>query len=137
MTDRIDLTENRDFRTSSEIVVNRIIYDEVTELSQEKSMSPEEFEKIHAWEQIFGRNYHYREDIEVFGMNDDEWRMEMKNHCQKCGKYFKIPWKKKNDLCPECNDTYLDILNGKMKEPWKQANRIGERYDDRDVLRLR
>lgn len=132
----IDLTERGDFSSQRHTYIPVIDSSiRIDELIDSRSMSVDEYNVIAAYENIFGRKRHFTDAIEVFRRSDYEWRMEMKDHCQRCGKYFKIPWKKKNDLCPECDKVYLYIL-GERRAPWKQEV-VGNRKDDRDFLRLR
>lgn len=137
MTTKTDLTENRDFSGGNGrprfIPLDSSI--RIDELLDSDAMSTEEYEKILAYEKVFGRRRHFTSAIDVFSKSDYEWRMEMSGYCQRCGKLFRIPWKKRYGLCPECDDAIFYTL-GKRKTPWKMEV-VGNKIDDRDVLQLR
>lgn len=129
MTDKTDLTENRDFRGPSKILIDRILADEVLELAEERAMSTDEFEKVYAWEQLF-KPRHYSEHLDVF-RDESIWKQKMESHCQRCGKEFRLPWKKVYDLCIECDSIYLNRI------PWKEIVPVRDRGESMGIFNLR
>lgn len=135
MTDRTDLTENRDFREPSNFLVSRIIAEETFELANERAMSTEEFEKVFAWEQIFGRRGYTSETYNAFRKNESVWMEDMAQHCARCGREFRMPWEKVYDVCRKCDE----ILNdGHERAPWKnQKMLVSNRDNTMQIFSLR
>jgi hypothetical protein len=50
--------------------------------------------------------------------SDEECRNSYRNHCWRCGKEYRIPWKITGDLCEECEEkmsrkkTFKDYIFG-------------------------
>ena len=128
ISDNIDLTENRDFRTKSVAIIN---FDTglITAFVNE-----DKFEKF------FGKKYHYTETLAVFE-NTESYEQEMREHCQRCGKLLRIPWKVKHELCETCDEDTDTEFSDKNKIQWFSnknfvINRLGN-DDDRDILSMR
>lgn len=122
MDRRIDLTLNRDFGSVPQIT--EITTDEfngfVADMYDQKNMSSEDYEKLVKYESFFGRKRHFTDAITVFMKSDEECVNGYRNHCWRCGKEHRIPWKITGDLCEECkkkvepNKTFKDIMFGEI-----------------------
>ena len=123
MDRRIDLTLHQDF-SSRRQQITEITMDEfngfVGDMYDQKNMTPEDYEKLVKYESFFGRKRHFTDALTVFTKPDDEYINELRHHCMRCGKEFRIPWRVKSDLCEECekkiepNKTFEEHLFGLM-----------------------
>jgi hypothetical protein len=117
ISEKVDLTENRDFADDmlmfvDEPITMRDFYDR-KELMENGNMTLEQYERLKRIESIFGMSRHYNEKIEIFGMKtncpDDG------KHCWKCGKEIRAPWKNYFGLCKECREKQAIDVNGPME----------------------
>lgn len=123
MDRRIDLTLHQDF-SSRRQQITEITMDEfngfVGDMYDQKNMTPEDYEKLVKYESFFGRKRHFTDALTVFTKPNDEYINELRHHCMRCGKEFRIPWRVKSDLCEECekkiepNKTFEEHLFGLM-----------------------
>lgn len=134
ISERIDLTLNRDFRERGIPLDNLIIplgirHTLIEDWYDEINMTPVEYEYICRFERIFGRLRkagHRNEKDKAFG-KDVAYENELRTHCHKCGRELRIPWKSFYNLCYECNEKLLHEYNG---IPWKRSlvsDDVGER----------
>lgn len=105
-SEKIDLTENRDFSSFGNIDVGfdeaismRDFYDR-KELMEKNKLTFEEYERLRRIESIFGMSRHYNEKNEIFEVKAD---YSDKGHCLRRGKEIRAPWKNYFGLCEECN----------------------------------
>lgn len=120
MDRRIDLTAHNDFSFGA--VVTPLESDEfdilVNDMYDSVNMSLEDYEKLVKYEKIFGRKRHFTDAMTVFMQSDEEYRNSYRNHCWRCGKERRIPWKITGDLCEECEEkmsrkkTFKDYIFG-------------------------
>ena len=135
---KVDLTENRDFSKQQDIgtiVISPDIMSSVTSLRENGMMTNEEYFLISKYENIFGRKHAHVNRAEIIFNKEEKFEEEMRQHCQRCGKLLRIPWKRKHALCVDCN--YELEIQDKCKIPWKEIKVRNIPEDDRDVLRLR
>lgn len=105
----IDLTEHSDFAASRNPSFHFIQIDSsVGELFSAVQMTGEEYEKLMAYENIFGRRRHYTDFMEVFMEDESEWIERNRCHCARCGKEIRIPWHRHSELCSDC-DNLMEI----------------------------
>ena len=103
----IDLTENRDFsRVNFQWLMQNV-----------PIISTDRYHSLSAKEKLFGIARH--ESIDVFRKSDDAWAEEMRTHCQRCGKELRIPWKRNNGVCEECNSILEKEYSGSVF-PWRR-----------------
>ena len=108
----IDLTENRDFSR----VNFQWLMQSVRPIENGPTMSTDMYRSLSAKEKLFGIARH--ESIDVFRKSDDAWAEEMRTHCQRCGKELRIPWKRNNGVCEECNSIIEKEYSGSVF-PWR------------------
>ena len=108
----IDLTENRDF---SRVRFQWLIQN-VRPIENGPTMSTDMYRSLSAKEKLFGIARH--ESIDIFRKSDDAWAEEMRTHCQRCGKELRIPWKRNNGVCEECNSILEKEYSGSVF-PWR------------------
>lgn len=135
ISDKIDLTENRDFRGKPTIVID------INDVRLRESITNDEWEVLSKHENIFGRKYHYTEMLDVFS-DPESYEQEMREHCQRCGKLLRMPWKVRYDICERC-DEEINVVKPytKRKSPWPTyksfiSNRV-RNDDDSDILSMR
>lgn len=129
----IDLTENRDF---SRVRFQWLIQN-VRPIENGPTMSMDMYRSLSAKEKIFGRTRH--ESIDVFRKSDDAWAEEMRTHCQRCGKELRIPWKRKRDVCEECNSILERDYSGSVF-PWRrtvEGNTESSRDNPMDIFLMK
>lgn len=128
ISERIDLTLNRDFRERDIPLDNLSIplgIRHILDWRDDMNMTPVEYEYICRFESIFGRLRkagHKNEKDKVFG-KDVTYESELRTHCHRCGREMRTPWKSFYNLCYECNEEYNGI-------PWKRSlgsDDVGER----------
>ena len=95
----IDLTENRDF------IIHHVQW------------IIQSMDSLSAKEKLFGTARH--ESIDIFRKSDDAWTEEMRTHCQRCGKELRVPWKRNNGVCEECNSILEKEYSGSVF-PWRR-----------------
>lgn len=135
---KVDLTENRDFSKQQDIgtiVISPGIMSSVISLRENDMMTNEEYFLISKYENIFGRKHAHVNIAESVFNKEEKFEEEMRQHCQRCGKLLRIPWKRKHDLCLDCD--YELERQERCEIPWKEIKRRNIHKDDRDVLRLR
>ena len=103
----IDLTENRDF--------SRVHFQWL--MQNGPTMSTDMYHNLSAKEKLFGIARH--ESIDVFRKSDEALAEEMRTHCQRCGKELRIPWKRNNGVCEECNSILEKEYSGSVF-PWRR-----------------
>lgn len=134
---KVDLTENRDFSKQQDIrpvVISTDIMSSVRKLKENDVMLEECF-IVSKYENIFGRKHIHTNRAESIFNKEEKLEEEMRQHCQRCGKLLRIPWKRKHDLCLYCD--YELERQERYKIPWKEIKVRNIPEDDRDVLRLR
>ena len=109
----IDLTENRDFSR----VNFQWLMQSVRPIENGPTMSTDMYRSLSAKEKLFGIARH--ESIDIFRKSDDAWAEEMRTHCQRCGKELRIPWKRNNGVCEECNSILERGYSGSVF-PWRR-----------------
>ena len=109
----IDLTENRDFSR----VNFQWLMQSVRPIENGPTMSTDMYRSLSAKEKLFGIARH--ESIDIFRKSDDVWGEEMRTHCQRCGKELRIPWKRNNGVCEECNSILEKEYSGSVF-PWRR-----------------
>ena len=109
----IDLTENRDFsRAHFQWLVQNVQL-----IENGPTMSTDMYHSLSAKEKLFGIARH--ESIDIFRKSDEEWGEEMRTHCQRCGNELRIPWKRNNGVCEECNSILEKEYSGSVF-PWRR-----------------
>lgn len=135
---KVDLTENRDFSKQQDIrtiVISPDIMSSVISLRENGMMTNEEYFLISKYENIFGRKHVHINRAESIFNKEEKFEEEMRQHYQRCGKLLRIPWKRKHDLCLDCD--YELERQERCEIPWKERKTRNTPEDDRDVLRLR
>lgn len=142
----VDLTENSDFGKALNFNNIRIFdkdyfdsFKEYVKGGTKKNITSDEYDAYDTYIRIFGIHYHFTQFDYVF---DKEWKFEKEidEHCYRCGKPLRIPWRKNRGLCDECNADLLektprisepiDILS---KCPWSKYTM----QDSREMFSLR
>lgn len=125
----IDLTSHGDFGINNRVNLNLIPqtpldYDDDSE--DGLFMSTEEYETILRYEKIFGKKKrHKNEKFDIFpNLRKRYFYEEDKEHCIRCGKVIRLPWKNYYGLCEEC-----DGITAKNYLPWDGF--ITARMDDK------
>ena len=108
----IDLTENRDFSRAH----FQWLIQNVRPIENGPTMSTDMYRSLSAKEKLFGIARH--ESIDIFRKSDEAWAEEMRTHCQRCGKELRIPWKRNNGVCEECNSILEKEYSGSVF-PWR------------------
>lgn len=108
----IDLTENRDFSRAH----FQWLIQNVRPIENGPTMSTDMYRSLSAKEKLFGIDRH--ESIDIFRKSDEAWAEEMRTHCQRCGKELRIPWKRNNGVCEECNSILEKEYSGSVF-PWR------------------
>ena len=108
----IDLTENRDFSRAH----FQWLIQNVRPIENGPTMSTDMYRSLSAKEKLFGIARH--ESIDIFRKSDEAWAEEMRTHCQRCGKELRIPWKRNNGVCEECNSIIEKEYSGSVF-PWR------------------
>lgn len=122
LTGNIDLTENRDFGSSFQIIEKDY---------PEDTMTSEDYEKIIRRKSIFGKKTHINGKYRIFGRTTFVKNLE--SHCYRCGKELKLPWERNRmELCKQCSDK-VKHDNQYLKFPWNYISII--RTDDLFNLR--
>ena len=135
---KVDLTENRDFSKQlyiSNVIISPEIMSSIISLRENDMMTNEEYFLISKYENIFGRKHVHVNRAESIFNKEEKFEEEMRQHCQRCGKLLRIPWKRKHDLCIDCD--YELERQERYEIPWKEIKARNIPEDDRDVLRLR
>lgn len=127
ISEKIDLTENRDFRGFSSIHLTLPLVDD------EGKMTSEDYESLLRWEKIFGKRRHDNEKLLVFGILD--FIRERERHCDRCGEVI-LPWKERcSGLCKKCEED-LDLqFRGRL--PWKAEQTTSSNTIDSNLFNLR
>ena len=109
----IDLTENRDFsRVHFQWLMQNVRLRENGHI-----MSTDMYRSLSDKEKLFGIARH--ESIDIFCKSYESWAEEMRTHCQRCGKELRIPWKRNNGVCEECNSILEKEYSGSVF-PWRR-----------------
>ena len=114
-SDSVDLTERRDFGARITLLQGHILPINLNH------MSSEEYDNLRRWEKIFGRRFHDDQRIKIFDITP--FIKNHEEHCDRCGKYLAIPWKRPNSgLCEECERQIKIYSSFSRIIPWKQIN---------------
>ena len=135
---KVDLTENRDFSKQldiSNVIISPEIMSSIISLRENDMMTNEEYFLTSKYENIFGKKHVHINRAEIIFNKEEKFEEEMRQHCQRCGKLLRIPWKRKHDLCLDCD--YELERQERYEIPWKEIKARNIPEDDRDVLRLR
>ena len=135
---KVDLTENRDFSKQlyiSNVIISPEIMSSIISLRENDMMTNEEYFLTSKYENIFGKKHVHINRAESIFNKEEKFEEEMRQHCQRCGKLLRIPWKRKHDLCIDCD--YELERQERCEIPWKEIKARNIPEDDRDVLRLR
>ena len=116
LSNRIDLTANRDFGHRQTIV--EMDMDIFERWYDDGSITLDEYDYLVWWEDVFGKTRHTNESHKLF--EEDRisriLRYDADTHCERCGKELKLPWARFYGLCRECsNDLERDV----RRLPWK------------------
>lgn len=113
---RVDLTEHMDF---SRGIIGSFSDIQLVEIPDDEHefMTTEEYEWLTWWEGIFGRKGHRNQKHEIF--NSKATLNELKAHCYRCGKPFRIPWDSIGGICRKCDG---EIFDPSHTLPWKRNN---------------
>lgn len=121
----IDLTSHGDFGNNRINLIPQtpLNYDDDSEYN---NMSTEEYEAILCYEKIFGeKKRHKNEKFDIFpNLRKRYFYEEDKEHCIRCGKVIRLPWKNYYGLCGEC-----DGITAKSYFPWESM--FGISSDDK------
>lgn len=122
----IDLTSHGDFgnnRVNFMLPQTPLDYDDD---SEDLYMSTEEYEAILRYEKIFGKKKrHKNEKFGIFpNLRKRYFYEEDKEHCIRCGKVIRLPWKNYFGLCGECEG-----IVAKGDYPWD--NSLTTWWDDK------
>ena len=109
----IDLTENRDFSRAH----FQWLMQNVRLIENGPTMSTDMYHSLSAKEKLFGIARH--ESIDIFCKSYESWAEEMRTHCQRCGNELRIPWKRNNGVCEECNSILEKEYSGSVF-PWRR-----------------
>lgn len=139
MNRKIDLTLHNDFSGGGAVITPLDDFDiAVDNLYDTRNMSNDDYEKLIKYEKIFGRKRHFTDAMEVFMKSDEEYRYRYINHCWRCGKEHRIPWKITGDLCEECEEkinrkkTFKEYILG-----YQSVTSFGEDERGRELFALR
>lgn len=125
ISEKIDLTENRDFGRGSLRRISTINLD--LDISfWHKLLTTKEVEHIRFKERFFGKIMRSRRFV-IFGKTDEEYSEEIKTNCVRCGSPIRLPWKNINGICITC------IRKFSKRFPWKMP----KQRDSKDILRTR
>lgn len=80
-------------------------------------MTTEEYELLTWWEGIFGRKEHRNQKRKIF--HPKGTLNEIRPHCYRCDKPFRIPWDDIGGVCRKCDD---EICDSAHTLPWKRNN---------------
>ena len=119
--ERIDLTERRDFLGPSSIFLGTPsieLADFINRAYDDDNISNDEYDALVRHESIFGCRRHFNEKHDVFKKADEAYLEEMHTHCFRCGKEIRLPWAKRHDLCPECDEAMRN------KIPWDKKDQL-------------
>lgn len=134
----IDLTSDGDFANHvSEVFVNSIMISEAEELAHEMNMTFDQFQRMELVEKVFGKRRHTGH-CNVFDKSEHEYREDMRGHCARCGKEFRVPWESIYGVCARCNE-FIEYTAKYEGFPWVplRVHRLDGVEDDRDILSLR
>ena len=135
---KVDLTENRDFSKQlyiSNVIISPEIMSSIISLRENDMMTNEEYFLTSKYENIFGKKHVHINRAEIIFNKEEKFEEKMRQHCQRCGKLLRIPWKRKHDLCLDCD--YELERQERYEIPWKEIKARNTPEDDRDVLKLR
>ena len=104
LSTKIDLTERNDFSGGDGPLMDSPIPPEV----YYGEMTIEQFNRLHRWEEIFGKMHHDNERYDVF----PTFPFHEKVICYRCGKEIKIPWKFHTTICENCRN--------EKEIPWRE-----------------
>lgn len=142
----VDLTEHSDFGKSLNFNNIDIFYKEDFSTIKEhlkKNGNPfitsDEYDAIKTYINFFGNPYHFNEFDYVFD-KEMKFEKEIYEHCYRCGKTLRLPWRKQRGLCDKCNSD-LDKEKKNAPEPIDLLSRCPwNKYcirDQREILSLR
>ena len=120
----IDLTEHRDFGVGNTFLLDTPIEIPIDEY---RLMTPDEYDLIMRYEEIFGRNRHYMDKSKIFDTPDVKRYWDC--HCARCGVELRTPWNLRGGLCKECNENFQFDDGGirRQRAPWKNTfGHLGE-----------
>lgn len=131
MTDRVDLTANRQFSGGGAVVtpsffdVSADFFDRYNGMG----MTNEEFEYLVWHESMFGVHHHYSSAVQIFntdGIPGCINKAENRQRCVRCGKEIRMPWKVRGGLCEECDEVIsagpMTNFGGTHGHPWEPQN---------------
>lgn len=112
LSEKIDLTENRDFGDNTVL--------DFAELALDKRLFEDDTQFFRRNESIFGQKYHKNEFYKSIKTYNDA---NCNNICECCGKVTP-PWNLDGFLCKECNNIYYE----------RNIDYIGGEYIGNDTL---
>ncbi len=146
MTDRVDLTANRQFSGGGAIITPTIwtVASDFFSRYDGLGLTNEEFDYLVWHESVFGVHPHYSRAKQIFHTDDDEYRdfwERNRTRCVRCGKEIRIPWRKHGELCEECDEVIsagpMTNFGGTHGEPWEPVNGFPVNDARRDLFDLR
>ena len=127
----IDLTEHGDFMPMQGF------HDPLMHVSYqiEYKMTPDEYGLWVIMERFFGKRMYENRKWTLFGAHRLE--KELKDHCGRCGKELRCPWKRLYfGLCKECDDI-LRYESNYDRFPWYPAKRVSDNRNPKEIFQLR
>jgi hypothetical protein len=125
---KIDLTEHRDFG-------DNVIDDELRlpdmEFLEYDNLTLDQFNRLQRREEIFGRRRHQNRKHEIFDSDlHIRFVRKLDNHCYRCGREVRTPWRLRHGLCEVCNSA-LETQCGNFYHaiPWRIS--VIRRHGDR------
>lgn len=147
MTDRVDLTANRQFSGGGAVITPNVfsIASDFFSRYDGFGLTNEEFDYLVWHESIFGVNHHYSRARQIFHPDDDYdyhvHREKNAHKCVRCGKEIRAPWRLKGELCEECDEVIsagpMTNFEGTHGEPWEPQNGWEPADVRRDLFDLR
>lgn len=131
----IDLTEHRDF-SDNQLFFNLNDFSIDIPISDDENITPDQYDKIVMYENIFGKRIHKNQAREVFGKSYDvRVKVDWKKTCLRCGRPL-FPWNNLGGICREC-DGELNQSYGYGSIPWKTYNDSNNPRSVMDIFNLR
>ena len=133
ISDKIDLTENRDFSGGNIWSIDIPLPDDWEDM---EIMSYDTWEAIIEREKIFGRRRHINQKDKIFDLYNTKRLNTFKTHCARCGKLIRIPWDNMGGICRRCDSQVETSSYDRI--PWKKfEGTLTHRNNPREIFNLR